>query len=104
MGEKGRIDHLFSTPKLLSHIKYAKCIFHEHSLSDHASLIFTIDVEEADMGPGVFRANPNLLNCPNFKILVDNAIRFTLMDAIKDKSSEFYKDIATSFSKKLRIQ
>ena len=75
LGGKGRIDHLFATPKLLSHIKEAKYIFHEHSLSDHASLIFTIDVEEADRGPGVFRANPNLLNCPNFKILLDNAIR-----------------------------
>ena len=74
------------TPKLLGHIKDARYIFHEHAITDHASLIFTIDIEEADQGPGVFRANPNMLNCPNYKVLLDNAKRFTIMDAIKDKS------------------
>ena len=71
---------------------------------DHASLIFTIDKEEADQGPGVFRLNPNLLNCPNYKVLLDKAIRFTIMDAIKDKSTETYRDIATNFAKKVRTQ
>ena len=102
--KKGRIDHLLVTPKLLEHIKDAKYVFHEHSITDHASLIFTIDIEEADMGPGVFRANPNLLNCPNYKVLLDNAIRFTIMEAIKDKTTETYMDIAKNFSKKVRIQ
>ena len=72
--------------KLLGCIKDARYIFHEHAITDHASLIFTIDIEEADQGPGVFRANPNMLNCPNYKVLLDNAKRFTIMDAIKDKS------------------
>ncbi len=102
--KKGRIDHLLATPKLLEHIKDARYVFHEHSITDHASLIFTIDIEEADIGPGVFRANPNLLNCPNYKVLLDNAIRFTIMEAIKDKTTETYMDIAKNFSQKIRIQ
>ena len=60
-----------------------------HPSSSLYSWRTTIDVDEADRGPGVFRANPNLLNCTNFKILLDNAIIFTLMDAINDKSTEF---------------
>ena len=99
--KKGRIDYLLVTPKLLGHIKDARYIFHEHSVSDHASLIFTIDIEEADLGPGVFRANPNLLNCPNYKVLLDNAIRFTIMEVIKDKTTETYMDIAKKFRIKL---
>ena len=81
--KRGRIDHLLGTPKLVGHIKEARYIYHEHSITDHASLLFTIDIEEAEMGPGVFRANPNLLNCPNYKVLIDNVIRFTLMEAIE---------------------
>ena len=96
------MDHLLVTHKLLGHIKDARYIFHEHSVSDHARLIFTIDIEEADRGPGVFRANPNLLNCPNYKVLLDNAIRFTIMEAIKEKSTETYMDIAKNFSNKHR--
>ena len=46
--KKGRIDHLLVTPKLLGHIKDARYIFHEHSIMDHTSRIFTIDIEEAD--------------------------------------------------------
>ena len=87
------------SPKLMSHMKDARYIFHEHSVSDHASLIFTINIEEADRGPAVFRANPNLPNCPNYKDLLDNAIRFTIMEAIKDKSTETYMDIAKKLLK-----
>ena len=67
-------------------------------------MIFTIDIKEADKRPGVFRANPNLLNCPNYNVLLDNDIRFTIMEAIKDKSTETYRDIATNFAKKVRTQ
>ena len=66
LGKKGRIYHLLVTPKFQQYIRDARFIFHEHGLTDHASLIFTIDIENADMGPGVFRANANLLNHPNY--------------------------------------
>ena len=44
LGKKGIIDHLLATPKLLEYISDARYVFHEHSLTDHASLIFTIDI------------------------------------------------------------
>ena len=62
---KGRIDHLLITPSLMPFISEARYIFHEHDISDHASLLFTIDIKKADDGPGFFRANPVLLNHPN---------------------------------------
>ena len=45
LGKKGRIDHLLVTPKLQGYIRDARYVFHEHTLTDHASLIFTIDID-----------------------------------------------------------
>ena len=42
--KKDRIDNLLVTPKLLEHIKDAGYIFHKHTVSNHASLIFTINI------------------------------------------------------------
>ena len=91
MGKKGRIDHLLVTPKLLEYIR-------------DASLIFTIDIEKAERGPGFFRANPNLINHPNYKVLIDNVIRFTIIDSLKDKTSHLYHQIITNFIDKLTVQ
>ena len=46
LGKKGRIDHLLATPKLLPFIRDARYVYHEHSLTDPASLIFTMDIEK----------------------------------------------------------
>ena len=37
-------------------------------------------------------------------VLLDNAIRFTIMNAIKDKSTDTYRDITTHFAKKVSTQ
>ena len=99
--KKGRIDHLLVTPKLLGHIKDARYIFHEHSVSDHANLIFTIDIEEADLGPGVFRANPNLLNCPNYKVPLDNALDSPLWRPSRTKQQKLIWTLPKTSQKKL---
>ena len=56
------------------------------------------------MGPGIFRANPNLLNRTNYKILIDNVIRFTIIDSLKDKNLPLYHQILTHFIEKITIQ
>ena len=60
----------------------ARYVFYEHAISDHASLLFTLDIEKAEKGPGIFRENPVLLNHPNYKTLINNVIRFSLDSAI----------------------
>ena len=62
---RGRIDNLLVTPKLMPYISEARYVFHEHELTDHASLIFTLDIKNAEMGKGLFRAKPALLKHPN---------------------------------------
>ena len=44
----------------------AKYLFQEHDITNHAFLIFTIDIEKAEKAR-FFRANPALLNHPNYK-------------------------------------
>ena len=56
--KKGRIDHLLATLKLQPFISDTRYVFHKHELTDHASLIFTIDIEKAEQGQGVFRLTP----------------------------------------------
>ena len=56
------------------------------------------------MGPGVFRANPNLLNHPNYVTLIDNVIRFTTIDALTGKESPFYHKLMSNFIDKLNVQ
>ena len=102
--QKGRIDHLLATPKLSPFISEARYVFHEHELTDHASLIFTLDIEKAERGPGVFRAHPALLKHPNYKTLINNVIRFSVIDVIANKESQVYKEILDNFNKKIAIQ
>ena len=83
--KKGRIDHMLVTPKLMPFVSEAIYLFHEHKISDHSSLLFTLDIEKSEKGPGILRANPSLLNHPNYKTLINNVIRFIVLDAIKDK-------------------
>ena len=93
-----------ATPKLHHYIRDARYIFHEHGMTDHASLIFTIDIENADMGPGVFCANPNLLNHPNYKALIDNVIRYITIYALADKESPLYHKLMSNFIDKINVQ
>ena len=79
-------------------------VFHEHELTDHASLIFTLDIEKAERGPGVFRAHPALLKHPNYKTLINNVIRFSVIDVIANKESQLYNKILDNFNNKIAIQ
>ena len=79
-------------------------VFHEYELTDHARLLFTLDIKKAEKGSGIFRANPSLLNHPKYKTLIYNVIRFTVIDAIKDKESLLYCQIMDNFNKKIAIQ
>ena len=78
--KKGKINHLLVTLNLIRYISEARYVFHEHEISDHASLLFTLDIEKAEKGPVVFRANPALLKHPNYKTLINNVIRFSVVD------------------------
>ena len=91
--QKGRIDRLLATPSLFPCISVARYIFPEHYITDHASLIFTIDIKKAEKGRGVFRANPSLVRHPNYKTLISNIIIFSVNDVIKNKNSTIYKEI-----------
>ena len=102
--KKGRIDHLLVTPKLMPFITEARYVFHEHVLKDRASLLFTLNIKKPEKGPGIFSANPSLLNHPNYKKFINNVIRFTVIDAIKDKESLLYCQIMDNFNKKIAIQ
>ena len=53
-------------------ISEARYVFHEHKISGHASLLFTVDIEKSEKGPGIFRANPSLLNHPIYKTFINN--------------------------------
>ena len=102
--QKGKIDHLLVTPKLMPFVSKGRYLFHEHEISDHTSLLFTLDIEKVDKGPGIFRVNPSLLNHSNYKTVINNIIRFTVIDAIKDKESPIYSQIMDNFDKKITIQ
>ena len=102
--QKGRIDHLLATPSLMLFISESRYIFHEYEITDHACLIFTIDIEKAEKGLGVFRANPALLKHPNYKTLINNVIRFSVIDVIKNKDSTLYKEILENFNNKIAKQ
>ena len=81
----------------MSEVRY---VFHDHKISNHASLLFTIDIEKAEKGPRIFRANPSLLKHPNYKTLIINVIKFMVIDTIKDKESSIYCHILENFNKK----
>ena len=85
-------------------ISKAQYVFHEHKILVHASLLFTINIEKAEKGPGVFRANPALLNQPNYKTLINNVIRFSVIDDIKTKNRQIYIQILDNFNNKIAIQ
>ena len=42
------------------------------------------------MGSGVLRAHPSLLRHYSYKSLIDNTIKFKLLDDVSDKSGKFY--------------
>ena len=87
---KGIIDYVLGTSSLASAISDVSHIFIEYEITDHAITIFSIDFLPADKEPGVFRAHPSLLKYTNYKCLIDNTIRNTLLNDLSDKSSEFY--------------
>ena len=88
---KGRIGYVLGTPSLASAISDVKHIFHEYELTDHVTSYFTIDFLKTEMGPCVFRAHPSLLRHYIYKSLIDNTIKFKLLDDIRDKSCKFYR-------------
>ena len=61
-------------------------MFHEYAISDHASLLFTLDIEKAEKDPGIFRENPALLN---YKTLINNVIKFSVINDIKTKTHPY---------------
>ena len=101
---KGKDRSSTCYPSLFPCISEARYIFPEHYITDHASLIFTIDIKKAKKGPVVFRANTALLKHPNYKTLINNVIRSLVIDVIKNKEPMLYKEILESFNNKKAIQ
>ena len=67
-----------------------KHVLHEYNLTDHATSYFSIDFTPNNKGPGVFRAHPSLLKNQDYKNLIDNSIRRTLLEDLKNKNSHFF--------------
>ena len=88
---KGRIDYLLGTPTLASAISDVKHIFHGYELTDYATIFSTIDFLPTEKGPGVYRAQLSLLKHYNYKGIIDNTIKYTLLDDISYKSCTFYR-------------
>ena len=65
---------------------------------------FTIDFPPTDTGPGVFRVHPSLLENSGYKSLIDNMIKFTLLNDIIDKSGKFYTNSLELLQHKIILQ
>ena len=100
---KGRINYVLGTPSLASAISDVKHIVHEYELTDHTTSYFTIDFAPTDTGPGVFRAHSALLKKLGYKCLIDNTIKFTVINDITDKNSLFYKQNLELLQSKIQI-
>ena len=101
---KSRIDYVLGTPSLANAISDVKHIFHEYELTDHATSFFSIDFIPTSKGPGVFRAHPALLKNKDYCCIIENSIRFTLIEDLKNKDSAFYKENLAKLHKKIQIQ
>ena len=77
---KGRIDYVLGIPSPASAISDVRHIFHEYELTDHAATFLTIDFWPTDKVPGVFKAHPSLLKHHDYKCLIDNTIKYTLLN------------------------
>ena len=73
-------------------------------MTDHATSFFSIDFVPANKGPGVFRAHPALLKNKDYNCLIENSIRFTIIDDLKNKESAFYKNNLVKLHRKSQIQ
>ena len=79
-------------------------MFYEYELTDHATTFFSIDFLPTDTRPVVFRAHPSLLKRPNYKCLIDNTIKYMLLNEISDKSCKFYNRNLDLLNRKISLQ
>ena len=77
---------------------------HPFEISDHASLSFTIDFEQAPQGIGTFKAHPLILKHTSYKTLIHNVLRHAIIDGLSDKTSDFYNECITNLINKSSIQ
>jgi len=63
---RSRLDHIFVGSNLLQHL-ISTCITFEIGESDHGFLFSEFGINEVQFGPGIVRANADLLNDPDIK-------------------------------------
>ena len=102
--QKGRIDYALGISSLASAISDVSHIFNEYELTDHATYLFSNYFYPADKEPVVFRAHPSLLKHPSYKCLIDNTIKYLLLNDLRDKSCKFYNINLYLLNEKISLQ
>ena len=83
---KSRLDYVLGTPSLCYSISNVTHVMHEYDITDHASTYFSIDFQPTNYGPGVFRAQPSLLQNKEYISIINNLIFRTILDDLKDQN------------------
>ena len=68
LGEQKKFIKRKNRIELWPYITEARYVFHDQEVTEHASLIFTIDIENAKLGKNIFRATHPCSNIQTTKL------------------------------------
>ena len=82
--KKARLDYAFVSPPLLEHIVEIDHHYIDEELTDHSATIIQLYITKYTRGPGIFRAHPLIEQNLDYRTLINNTIRATILHNIKD--------------------
>ena len=85
--QSSRLDMAWASGSILAKTFINK-LFHTHDVTDHASLIVTVDIEAQKNGPGIFRARAGIQYIQKYQSLIKNTIKKILFNNIKKGSNK----------------
>ena len=85
--QSSRLDMAWASGSILAKTFINK-LFHTHDVTDHASLIVTVDIEAQKNGPGIFRARAGIQYIQKYQTLIKNTIKKILFNNIKKGSNK----------------
>ena len=88
--KKARLDYAFASPPLMEHIVDIDHHYIDEELTDHSATIIQLDITKYTRGPGIFKAHPLIEQNSDYRTLINNTIRATLLKNIRDKDEMIY--------------
>ena len=79
--KSARLDMIWASENILPKVKVDR-EFNTFELTDHASIIATIDIEAQKSGPGIFRAKAGIQFEPKYQRLIKNTIKKIIFNSI----------------------